>query len=153
MEKTIEQMDLRGLIDGVVATIRRAGASVNWTPNVKPVICAIRPHTLERIISNLLDNARRYGNNENIELECLHEKKQVRIRILDQGPGIPASEREAVFCPSHRLETACSVTGGGSGLELAFARQLAEANDWELSLGARSNGGTIAQIMLSCQSQ
>lgn len=152
MEETVEQLDLRELIDGVVADMRRAGARINWTPNAEPLMCTLRPHSLERIVSNLLDNARRYSNDKEIDLECIHESDQVRIRILDRGPGIPESEREAVFRPFHRLEVARSVAGGGSGLGLAIARQLADANDWVISLDTGPEGGTLAQLVLLCHS-
>ncbi|MEJ2360227.1 MAG: ATP-binding protein [Gammaproteobacteria bacterium] len=150
VEETMDSLDLRELLDGVVTDIRRAGAVIHWTPNTEPVMCTVRPHALERIVSNLLDNARRYGNGKEIELECIHEAEQVHIRVLDRGPGIAASEREAVFRPFYRLETSRSVAGGGSGLGLAIARQLANANDWDLTLDARPGGGTVAQLALAC---
>lgn len=146
-----ESLDVRELVDGVVTDIRRAGAIVNWTPNAEPVICTVRPHALERIITNLLDNARRYSDGNAIELECIQEEEQVRIRILDRGPGIPESEREAVFRPFYRLEAARSVAGGGSGLGLAIVRQLADANDWKITLAARTGGGTQAELVLACK--
>lgn len=150
-DEAMERLDLRELLDGIVTDMRRTGATINWTPNANPVNCNIRPRALERIITNLLDNARRYGNDQPIELECLHETEQVRIRILDRGAGIPESERDAVFRPFHRLETARSIAGGGSGLGLAIARQLAEANDWKITLNERPGGGTTAQLLLTCK--
>lgn len=150
-DETQDRLDLRELLDGIVTDMRRAGTTINWIPNARPVICAVRAHALERIITNLLDNARRYGNGRAIDLECIQENEEVRIHILDRGPGIPESEREAVFRPFHRLETARSVAGGGSGLGLAIARQLAEANDWTITLTPRPGGGTQAEVVLACE--
>lgn len=153
VDETVEIMDLRELIDGVVADARRTGAKVKWTPNANPIVCAIRPHAIERIITNLLDNAHRYGENKEIEVECLQEQPEFVIRVLDRGPGIPKAEREAVFRPFYRLEAARSGAGGGSGLGLAIAHQLAEANGWIVTLDDRPGGGIAAQLRLTCNTQ
>jgi two-component system osmolarity sensor histidine kinase EnvZ len=153
IEETIESLDLRELVDGVVADARRAGATVQWTPAAAPVICAVRPHALERIVTNLLDNARRYGEGKAIDIECEKTQSAVVIRVLDRGPGIPEAEREAVFRPFHRLEVARSSAGGGSGLGLAIAQQLAEANGWAIALATRPGGGMIVSLRLACEPQ
>ncbi|MBI1425379.1 MAG: HAMP domain-containing protein [Gammaproteobacteria bacterium] len=147
IDEVVEALDLRELLDGLVADARRAGATITWTPNDTPVICTLRPHAFERIITNLLDNARRYGGSQPTEVECLPSEGTVVINILDRGPGIPAAEREAVFRPFHRLK---SSPIGGSGLGLAIARKLAEANGWQISLADRPGGGSIACLRLPC---
>lgn len=152
-EEAVDSLDLRELVDGVVADARRAGANVHWAPAAKPIVCAVRPHALERIVTNLLDNARRYGAGDVIDVECLRTENEVVIRVLDRGPGIPEAEREAVFRPFHRLEVARSSAGGGSGLGLAIAHQLAEANGWDIALDTRPGGGMIAHVHLPCATQ
>jgi two-component system, OmpR family, osmolarity sensor histidine kinase EnvZ len=109
----------------------------------------VRPRALERILTNLIDNARRYGGGREIEVECTSEEGHAVIRVLDRGPGIPEAEREAVFRPFHRLEPARSAAGGGSGLGLAIARQLADANHWLIALDARPGGGTVASVRIT----
>lgn len=153
IEETIEPLDLRELVDGVVADARRAGTRVHWTPAPAPVNCAVRPYSLERIITNLLDNASRYGEGNEIDIECEREDSEVVIRVMDRGPGIPEADRETVFQPFHRLEVARSAAGGGSGLGLAIARQLADANGWKIMLDARAGGGTIMSVRLACGKQ
>jgi len=150
-EETVDSLDLRELVDGVVADARRTGTDIRWTPAATPVICAVRPYSLERILTNLLGNAARYSEGKEVEIECQLTNRQVVIRVLDHGPGIPESEREAVFRPFHRLEAARSSAGGGSGLGLAIARQLADANGWEITLAARPGGGTIVSVRLACE--
>lgn len=152
VEEPIDTLDLRELADAVVTDARRAGAKVCWTPGAAPLLCAVRPRALERTLTNLLDNARRYGAGSEIEVECAREANRVVIRVLDRGPGIPEAERETVFRPFHRLEPTHSGANGGSGLGLAIARQLADANCWDITLDARPGGGTIAQVRLPCES-
>lgn len=108
----------------------------------------VRPMALRRILSNLLDNAVRYGDGQAIDIEYRIGDDAVEICVLDRGPGIPESEREAVFRPFHRLDPSRSSRTGGSGLGLAIVRQIAAANGWTVSLAERPGGGTTACVRL-----
>lgn len=108
----------------------------------------VKPLALRRILSNLVENAARYGDGQPIDIEYDLSPDRVEIRILDRGPGIPESEREAVFQPFRRLDPSRSSRTGGSGLGLAIVRQIALANDWTVTLDARPGGGTIARVTL-----
>lgn len=112
-------------------------------------ICPFRvnPIALRRILWNLIENALRYSRDAvEVHLDCRLPRPV--IFVLDRGPGIPESEREAVFRPYYRLEHSRSRATGGSGLGLSVARQLAIANDIELQLGVRRGGGTVASVRL-----
>lgn len=107
-----------------------------------------KPLALKRILSNLVDNAARYGDGKPVDIEYEISGAWVEIRVLDCGPGIPESEREAVFQPFRRLDPSRSSRTGGSGLGLAIVRQIALANNWSVTLDERPGGGTIARIRL-----
>lgn len=107
-----------------------------------------KPLALRRILSNLIDNAARYGDQQTIDIEYDIADGYVEIRILDRGTGIPESQREAVFQPFHRLDPSRSSRTGGSGLGLAIVRQITQANDWSVWLTARPGGGTVAHVRL-----
>lgn len=139
--------DLRTLLDELVADSRRGGADVRLTA----LPSCIRPtnaRALRRILANLIENAVRYGENKPVEVNLMESGGDVAIHVLDRGHGIPESEREAVFRPFHRLEPSRSAATGGSGLGLAIARQLAQANGWQLELRARAGGGAEAVLTL-----
>ena len=101
---------------------------------------------LRRALGNLLENALRYGGAEPVELVAQHVESQIRIGVIDRGPGIPENQREAVFQPFHRVETSRSVATGGSGIGLAIVRQLATANGWQVELKDRPGGGLEAWL-------
>jgi len=88
---------------------------------------------LSRLFDNLLDNARRYGGGE-IGLTARRHGGEVQVTVTDQGPGIPAQERERIFGRFTRLDTARSRDAGGTGLGLAISREVALAHGG--SLGA-----------------
>lgn len=104
--------------------------------------------SLERILDNLLQNARRYGGEKMpvIQLRC--GKDIAEISVIDSGPGIPDSELEKVFRPFYRLETSRASATGGTGLGLAIVRQLAELNGWAIRLANRPEGGLEATVLL-----
>jgi two-component system osmolarity sensor histidine kinase EnvZ len=108
----------------------------------------VRPLALRRIVSNLVDNAIRYGGGHPVEIECAIAGERVQVCVLDRGPGIPESAREAVFRPFHRLEASRSSRTGGSGLGLAIVRQLASTNGWSVELQPRVGGGTAACVRM-----
>ncbi|MBI5938772.1 MAG: ATP-binding protein [Betaproteobacteria bacterium] len=103
---------------------------------------------LRRIVGNLLENALRYGEGRPVELELACGEREVAVRVLDHGPGIPAAEREAVFRPFYRLEQSRSKDSGGSGLGLAIAKQLADAHGWRIELAEREGGGLAASLIV-----
>lgn len=106
------------------------------------------PVALRRALGNLVDNARRYGGEGPIELSADVKGGEVRIGVLDRGPGIPEDQMQAVFEPFHRLDAARSPAIGGAGLGLAIVRQLAEANGWRIELAPRGGGGLGAWLTL-----
>ena len=71
------------------------------------------------------------------------------IRVLDNGPGIPVDQLEAVFEPFSRLEASRNRDTGGTGLGLAIARQLAGSLGGTLTLHNRPEGGLEARLTLS----
>jgi two-component system osmolarity sensor histidine kinase EnvZ len=99
-------------------------------------------------VGNLLDNARRYGGDAPVGLSLSCGGKEIRVGVLDRGPGIPAAQREAVFRPFYRLEGSRSREEGGSGLGLAIVRQLADAYGWRIELSDREGGGLAAVLVI-----
>jgi two-component system osmolarity sensor histidine kinase EnvZ len=140
--------DLRALIEEIVTDVRRGNADIRLTAP-EPCILPVNALALRRIVSNLIENAVRYGQEQPVEVELLNTADHTEIRVLDRGPGIPEAAREAVFRPFYRLEPSRSTATGGSGLGLAIARQLAQANVWQIELLARSGGGTEARLTLA----
>ena len=144
-EQDSVELDLCDLLAGVAAEFAHTGVDIRGSkgPDCR---LRIRPLALRRILANLVDNAVRYGGGQPIDIEYRIEDGRVEVCVLDRGPGIPESEREAVFRPFHRLEPSRSSRTGGSGLGLAIVRQLANTNGWSVELKEREGGGTAACV-------
>jgi len=139
------EVDLREFVDGVVAAFRRDGAAIRWSP-AACCYAAVDTLALQRVLTNLLDNALRYGGDQPVELHCFCVAEAAVIQVLDRGQGIPEAEREKVFQPFHRLEGSRSRRTGGSGLGLAIARQLCDAHGWSIRLLPRTGGGLEVRL-------
>jgi two-component system sensor histidine kinase ChvG len=68
--------------------------------------------------------------------------------VCDEGPGIPASEREKVFARFHSVRPETEGFGDHSGLGLAIARTIAEAHDGSLVVADRPDGRSGACLVL-----
>ncbi|MDH2917175.1 MAG: ATP-binding protein [Gallionella sp.] len=148
MQKEVaEQVDITGLLQELADDLRETGAQVEWQPR-EHLLRPVGPTSLRRTLSNLLNNACRYGEGKPVEIQLEANGQSTVIRIMDRGPGIPPAELENVFRPFYRLESSRSPVTGGSGLGLAVARQLSEANGWRIELLPRPGGGTEARLSI-----
>lgn len=100
-----------------------------------------KPLALKRCITNLVENAYKYG--QKLEIVIQDSPEELSILFQDEGPGIPESQLEHVFEPYTRLAT----DQEGSGLGLGIARNIAHGHGGQLTLANRPTGGL--QITLS----
>jgi two-component system osmolarity sensor histidine kinase EnvZ len=100
---------------------------------------------IQRLLTNLVDNALRHGGQEVVIETSLHDK-QARLAVLDRGPGIPAADAERMLQPFTRLNTARSTSG--SGLGLAIVDRIAKMHGGRVQLLPRAGGGLEARVEL-----
>ena len=93
--------------------------------SVGPLEAAADPGTAAQVLTNLLDNALKYSTGL-VRVAFGSDAGFVRITVTDDGPGIPAGERERIFERFYRLDPAQQGGVGGTGLGLYIARQLTE---------------------------
>jgi len=138
--ETKVRFDLADLLEEVATD-----AGLPW-PGATP--CAVEAGRLavRRIVSNLVQNAQRYGGGTPVELALECSDKLAQVIVRDAGSGIPDDQLEKVFRPFYRLEASRSQATGGTGLGLAIVRQLAESNGWKVSLKNRAMGGLEAVL-------
>ncbi|MFS0730629.1 HAMP domain-containing sensor histidine kinase [Curtobacterium sp. 1P10AnD] len=128
--------------------LRLSATTVETVVPDRPVVADVDPDRLAQVVGNLADNAARAtGPGGTVRLTLTDEPGEAVLRVEDDGPGIPTSERERVFERLVRLEAARDVRSGGAGLGLPIARGIAEAHGGTLAHAAdragRSGAGAL----------
>lgn len=119
------RFDAAELLQGLLANRRRQEVTYRGDDSLPVELDRVE---FERIVANLLDNARKYAPGAAVELRASPLGADgLRIEVVDDGPGIPADEREHVFEPFHRLDEQHASPGTGVGLALVAA--FAEAHE------------------------
>jgi len=111
-----------------------------------PIRVVLDRRRLERILGNLLDNARDHAGGAGVEVALDVDDAAVRVSVADRGPGVPPDELPTLFERFHKADP--SRSRGGSGLGLAIAREHAELLGGTLRAGLRPGGGLRFELEL-----
>jgi signal transduction histidine kinase len=133
------------VLDAVLRTIASASVSPEITVDidVPPTLAVVADHlVLDRIVSNLLINAVRYGS-EPITLTAESRDSDLRIVVEDNGAGVPEDVRSRLFERFARSESEAT----GSGLGLAIARTYARAHGGDLVYDPQDRGARFELIL------
>ena len=131
---------------GVAAHQRRPELGWSWTSSPTWWSSGSRAH-LARLVTNLVDNAVRHATTA-VRVRVHADGGQAVLQVLDDGPGIPAEQREAVFDRFTRLDEARARDAGGAGLGLPIARDIASLHGGTL---IAEEGGFIATFPANCR--
>jgi two-component system, NtrC family, nitrogen regulation sensor histidine kinase NtrY len=141
--------DLGRLIADTIALYNGIFADVRIEPRLAPGVPLVRldAEQIRRVLINLVDNAiEAMGRKGLIVIETQHDAANglVRTIVADNGPGIPASEREKLFLPYY------STKRRGSGLGLAIVRRIVAEHGGSIEVGDNTPSGTRFTIELPC---
>jgi two-component system nitrogen regulation sensor histidine kinase NtrY len=141
--------DLAGLVHGSLALynglFRDVQFDCRFADGLPPV--NVDPEQVRRVVINLVDNAIEAMDRQGqvtIEIGRDPANHLVRMVIADDGPGIPASERDKLFLPYH------STKRRGSGLGLAIVRRIVVEHGGTIDAGDNTPRGTRFTIELPC---
>lgn len=143
--ETPQQIDLTTLVQTVVSEASDLGHETSFEGAVR-MAAVVRPLGLRRALSNLIENAAKYGWRARVSLARVGD--MARIVVADDGPGIAEESLVAVFEPFVRLDGSRAHAGGSFGLGLAIAQRLIASEGGTLSLSNRESGGLDATILL-----
>lgn len=135
--------DMAGFLDELKDDAERHGHRTTVVFHGAPVV-TVRPAAFKRCLGNLVSNAARYANA--IAITGHRDHRYLTVTVDDDGPGIPADQREEVFKPFLRLDDARNVDEGGTGLGLAIARDIARSHGGDITLADSPLGGLRAIV-------
>lgn len=142
---TMSSCDLNRIVAHVAERYRRNGQLISVHPVELPQLI-LRSTSVERMLTNLIDNAYKYGS-PSVDISTGCREGFVWLEVADRGPGIPPDQVERLKQPFTRLSAA---RGGamGSGLGLAIVERVARLHGGSFDLLPREGGGTIARVRL-----
>lgn len=100
----------------------------------------MHPLSIKRALANMVVNAARYGNGW-IKVSSGSEASRARFRVEDDGPGIKPEQREHLFQPFVRGDSARSTSG--TGLGLAIVQRIIDNHNGRLEIGSSERGGLL----------
>ncbi|MEX0622731.1 MAG: ATP-binding protein [Saccharospirillum sp.] len=148
--------DLASLVPAVLDSLPNpAGLACRLELARGPLRVAGEERLLRRLFGNLLANAFNYGHGQVTLSVRRGAQGRFDIAIEDDGPGIPAAERERVFEPFYRLDQTREAGHRGHGLGLAISRDIVTNLNGTLNIAASASGGcrVVLQLPQALQSQ
>jgi two-component system sensor histidine kinase ChvG len=151
---TFERVDLGPLIEQIVSsweTRREKGdARIAFArPRKDTAVVMGKPDRLARAINAIIDNAVSFSPPDGlVEIAAARVGDEVRIRIDDEGPGVPPQAREAIFNRFHSIRPEGENFGRHSGLGLAIAQAIVKGHDGEIDVHDRDDAPSGARFTI-----
>jgi len=142
------KIDISSLLQTIATDFSETGTDVSFS-GPRRLTCLCKPESITRAVSNLVDNASRYANRIEIELQSAADGG-VLINVIDNGPGLSDQLKARVLEPFFKADKARTTgTGGGFGLGLPTAEGIVrKGHGGTLTLRDRNPNGLIVEISL-----
>jgi two-component system, OmpR family, osmolarity sensor histidine kinase EnvZ len=138
-----EKISLQDIIKDVVDKYESKKIKTSTEDNIK---INIRPNSIKRCLTNLIDNGLSYGNN--VEINTKSSQNKTVIFIDDDGPGIPESEYKNVMKPFYRIDKSRGLNKSGVGLGLSITNDIIRSHGGDVSLDKSPLNGLRVKISL-----
>ncbi len=134
------------VVDRLAERASAAGCELVYAKETPSAWGAWDPLRIEQVITNVLENALKYGSGKPVRVTVGATDQQATVRVIDGGPGFPEQDRERIF---KRFERAASARNyGGLGLGLYVSKQIVSAHEGTISAKNESSGGACFTIIL-----
>ena len=144
--ESFQAMDINVLVSETINSLNGAGCRLQFTASSDLPCVPVQPEPMKQVLLNLLLNARQAtGDRGTIEVKTRQEGDSVLISVIDQGPGIPASQLRTLFQPFR------STKKGGLGVGLFQCKQIVEQHKGSIQVDSEEGQGTQVVIALPVQ--
>jgi signal transduction histidine kinase len=150
LELLVAPHDLREIAEEAALSYRTAAeaADVTLTVTGDPVTVHGDRDRLRQVIGNLIDNAISFAPaGSEVGVGVWREDGEAGVRVSDQGPGVPAGDRERIFERFARRDPARS-RSGGAGLGLAISREIVSSHRGRIWVEDRPRKGSVFVVAL-----
>ena len=146
-----EPVDLAAVLKDMPAVVSDLRAEVELEIDCDSVPVLGVPHLLRRAVLNLVTNAVRHAR-ERVRVSGGVDAAAVHLHVDDDGPGIPAGERERIFEPFRRLDESRSTDAGGAGLGLAIVQRIMSVHGGQVTVTDSPLGGARFTLVMPAAS-
>lgn len=140
-----ERTDLASVLQTICDEFYDMGYAVSYRGPAR-LILSFKPLALTRAITNLCENAVKFG--QIVEIELTAGEGMAIVDVKDDGPGIPEEYRSRVMEPFFKVDSARGGSDSGFGLGLSIVAEIVQAHNGTLSLLNRVPRGLIARFSL-----
>jgi K+-sensing histidine kinase KdpD len=106
------------------------------------------PDHLARVVTNLIENATKYGGDGSIEVVAASNRNEVNLSVIDHGPGISYEQHEVIFERFTQLQPHATRSKGGAGLGLSIVKGLVEAMHGRVWYEPTPGGGATFTVAI-----
>ncbi len=140
----LREFRLDEVVQGAVDRAARRAPDLSFRTELEPSTIRGVPERIERAVTNLLDNARKWSPPSETVDVAVHDGL---VEVRDRGPGIAAEDAPLVFNRFYRSKGARGMPGAGLGLSIV--KQVADANGGSVTVERAADGGAILRLQLS----
>jgi heavy metal sensor kinase len=148
----LESMVLNDLVVEVAGMAEKFSDRFIQVEGKEPVSAIVDRDRLKQVLINLIDNAVKYSEPDQlIKLSVERVDQQAIIQVCDRGVGIPLQDQSRIFERFYRVDEARARSTGGHGLGLAIVKTLVEGMGGSIAVRSRLNEGSVFTIVLRTQ--
>ena len=146
-KEKINLINIKKFLENIIFDSKKYFQNINISLNCRTNInIKINENNLYRVLSNILNNACKFGSKINIFVK--KEEKKITINLHDNGPGIPKEMKKKVFTPFFKLDTSRNLNEPGSGLGLSIAQEVISKMGGKIKVSDSDLGGSCFSIIL-----
>jgi signal transduction histidine kinase len=147
----IEQL-VNEVIEDLTPIAEESGCKLIFGTTLKPKIVTVDQHRIKQVLSNLIINALKQINREDIKIDISNNSKFCIISVSDSGPGVSNEDQKHIFDRFYRIDESRSRTSGGTGLGLAIVKSLVEAHDGNIYVKSTASDGATFSFEIPLKS-
>ena len=152
----LKKVDINTSVEKVLATLagKYKNRKYNFYKSKTPVYAFLDEDKLQQILTNIIDNATKYSENDKIVFISTEiYQNNVLIKVKDEGVGIKKEDYPKVFQKFSRLENHLTSKTQGNGLGLYITKQLIDKMGGKISFSSEENKGTTFEIIFPYYNQ
>ena len=143
--------DMKGMIENLTSHLKPVYKSkkIILQCRLEPAMCMVEPDLFSSLITNILDNARKaMDNGGNIMILGESVNGNYRIRVIDNGRGMPEEALKHITEAFYRVDKSRSRAQGGVGLGLNLCKEIIELHNGTIAFASKEDNGTCVTITI-----